>query len=179
VDEGLRHAVPGTGRMVLERDAELRRLHSLLGDLDSQGGRVVLVRGEAGVGKSALISQFIDSVRDETYVLVGICDDLVTPQPLGPVWDVARQDASLIPPLSDGDRREVMETLLSLLSRRLRPTVLVFEDMQWADEATLDITRFLGRRFGDANGLLMLTQPLAPRHCQWSHTVLSTRSRHN
>jgi DNA-binding CsgD family transcriptional regulator len=50
-----------------------------------------------------------------------------------------------------------MEALLELLSRRLRPTVLVFEDMQWADDATLDITGFLGRRIGDTNGLFILT----------------------
>ncbi len=143
--------------MLPERDAELGRLHRLLGELDPFGGRVVLVRGEAGIGKTALISQFIDETRDEVHVLVGVCDDLLTPQPLGPVWDVARQDPSLVAPLSGGDRRGVMEALLGLLARRLRPTVLVFEDMQWADEATLDVTRFLGRRIGHTNGLLVLS----------------------
>lgn len=153
----MRQAVSGAGSMFLERDTDLGRLHRLLGDLDSFGGRVVLVRGEAGIGKTALISRFIDEIRGGVHVLVGVCDDLLTPQTLGPVWDVARQDPSVATPLAGGDCRGVMEALLALLSRRLRPTVLVFEDMQWADGATLDVTRFLGRRIGKTNGLLVLS----------------------
>jgi predicted ATPase len=143
--------------MLLERDTELDQLCRLVADLDLSGGRVVLVRGEAGIGKTALISKFTDEIASEAHVLLGVCDDLLTPQPLGPIWDVDRQESSLLESLSSGDRREIMESLLGLLSRRLRPTVLVFEDMQWADEATLDVTKFLGRRIGRTNGLLVLT----------------------
>ena len=143
--------------MILERDAELAELTGLLDDLDSSGGRVVLIRGEAGIGKSSLLAEYIAEIEDRAHVLVGACDDLLTPQPLGPIWDVARQDASVATPLSAGDRRAVMETLLDLLSRTLRPTVLVFEDTQWADEATLDVIKFLGRRIGRSNGILVLT----------------------
>ena len=50
-----------------------------------------------------------------------------------------------------------MEAVLDLLSRSLRPTVLVLEDTQWADEATLDLIKFLGRRIARTNGLLILT----------------------
>ncbi len=143
--------------MLVERDTELTVLRRLLDDLGSSGGRVVLVRGEAGIGKSALVSQFLTDSGDRTHALVGGCDDLLTPQPLGPIWDVARHDAALAAPLSGGDRRAVMETLLDLLSRGLRPTVLVLEDTQWADEATLDVIKFLGRRIARTNGMLLLT----------------------
>ena len=143
--------------MILERNSELRLLRQLLDDLDSSGGRVVLVRGEAGIGKSALIAEFVAEVEDRAHVLLGACDDLLTPQPLGPIWDIARHDSSVTAPLSGGDRRAVMETLLDFLYRRLRPTVLVLEDTQWADEATLDVIKFLGRRIARTNGVLILT----------------------
>ncbi|MFC2176800.1 AAA family ATPase [Actinomycetota bacterium] len=143
--------------MILERDQELATLVKLLDDLDSSGGRVVLVRGEAGIGKSALVAEFVAGVEDRAHVLLGACDDLLTPQPLGPIWDMARHDASVTAPLSRGDRRAVMEVLLDLLSRRMRATVMVLEDTQWADEATLDVIKFLGRRIARTNGVLILT----------------------
>ncbi|MDK1018149.1 MAG: AAA family ATPase [Actinomycetota bacterium] len=143
--------------MILERGDELAELGQLLNDLHSSGGRVVLVRGEAGIGKSALVAQFMADVDHRAHVHMGTCDDLLTPQPLGPIWDLARQESSLVQPLSDGHRRAVMESVLDLLSRSLRPTVLVLEDTQWADEATLDLIKYLGRRVARTNGILILT----------------------
>jgi len=143
--------------MILERDAELKLLDALLSGLESARGRVVLVRGEAGIGKTALMSELVAELGDRVHVLLGTCDDLLTPQPLGPIWDIGRHDSSVSVPLAQGDRRAVMETLLDLLSRKLRPTVLVFEDTQWADEATLDVIKFLGRRIAQTNGILVLT----------------------
>lgn len=143
--------------MLFERDSEIETLNRAVGDLDSLGGRVILVRGEPGIGKTALIGQFISDIGDRAHVLLGTCDDLLTPQPLGPIWDIARQETSVARSLSDGDRRAVMEVLLDLLSRALRPTLLVLEDTQWAGEATLDIIKFLARRIARTNGLLILT----------------------
>ncbi len=96
-------------------------------------------------------------VSADAHVLVGACDDLLTPQPLGPFWDIAREDTSVAAPLRHGDRRAVMEALLALLARRPRPTVVVLEDTQWADEASLDVVMFLGRRIARTNGVLVLT----------------------
>ena len=90
-------------------------------------------------------------------MLLGGCDDLLTPQPLGPFWDVARQQNALASALESGDRAGVLETTLELLSRSLRPTILVIEDTHWADEATLDAIKYLGRRIARTNGLLLLT----------------------
>jgi DNA-binding CsgD family transcriptional regulator/tetratricopeptide (TPR) repeat protein len=143
--------------MILERDHELAALTGALTGLECSGGRVVLVRGEAGIGKTALIQHLVQEVRGRAHVLVGACDDLLTPQPLGPFWDVAREDASVAAPLHRGERQDVVEALLALLVRRPRPTVLVLEDTQWADEATMDVVMFLGRRIGRTNGLLVLT----------------------
>ena len=143
--------------MLLERKKELELLADLLGDLDSSGGKVVLVRGEVGIGKSSLVGEFVDDHDGEAHVLFGSCDDLSTPQPLGPVWDISRDEHSLVEPLQAGDRRAVMEALLDLLSRGLRPTVLVIEDTHWADEASLDVIKYLGRRIARSSGLLLLT----------------------
>jgi len=143
--------------MLLERESELEVLHDLFARLDTNGGKVVLIRGEAGIGKSALVRGFIETHGDNAHIYLGLCDDLLTPQPLGPIWDLGRDEPTVVVPLEGGDRRAVMEALLSLLSRTLRPTVFVLEDTQWADEATLDVITYVGRRIAETNGLLLLT----------------------
>lgn len=143
--------------MILERDTELGRLRQLVADLSPSGGRVVLIRGEAGIGKSALVARFATEWTDRAHVLIGGCDDLLIPQPLGPFWDMARSEPLLKGPLVDGDRPRVLETLLDVLSRSLRPSILIIEDVHWADEATLDAIKYLGRRVGRTNGVILLT----------------------
>lgn len=143
--------------MILERDTELALLRGLLDDLDTTGGKVVLLRGEAGIGKSALVSEFIAQSDNRAHILLGGCDDLLTPQALGPFWDMAREEPSLRQPLGESDRLGVLHACLDLLSRSLRPTIMVFEDTHWADEATLDAIMYLGRRIARSNGLLLLT----------------------
>ena len=70
--------------MLLERDREVQLLAGLLAEVGSSGGKVILVRGEAGIGKTSLIREFIERHCDEAHVLLGFCDDRVTPQPLCP-----------------------------------------------------------------------------------------------
>jgi len=129
----------------------------LLAGVGSSGGKVVLVRGEAGVGKTSLVKEFVERHGDEAHVLSGFCDDLTTPRPLGPFYDMARTESTIHQALRDGDRPALFEALVDVLSRTLRPTVLVIEDTQWAGEATLDAITFLGRRIASTNGLMLLT----------------------
>jgi len=144
--------------MLLEREPQLDQLACALGVVATSGGRVVLVRGEAGIGKTALVEGFLAIHRDEAHVLVGSCDDLSTPQPLGPFWDIARRgENSVLSPLRRGDVPGLLMATLDLLTRSLRPTILVLEDTQWADEATLDVIQYLGRRIDQTHGLLILT----------------------
>jgi len=143
--------------MLLERDVDLAALGELVAGLDSAGGNVVLIRGEAGIGKSALVSAFVDSHADYAYVHSGACDDLFIPQPFGPFWDMARSEPSLKGPLADADRPRLLDALLDLLSRPRRPSLMIIEDMHWADEATLDAIRYVGRRIARTNGILVLT----------------------
>ncbi|MGD2061001.1 MAG: AAA family ATPase, partial [Acidimicrobiia bacterium] len=142
--------------MLIERDRELDRLDDALADLGN-GGKVVLIRGEAGVGKSALVTEFLEAHHDEIHAYVGYCDDLLTPQPLGPFWDIARDEPRLSASLKGSDSRGVMETVLDLLSNTLRPNIVLIEDTQWVDDASLDVIKYLGRRISSTNGLLVLT----------------------
>ena len=143
--------------MLLERDREVELLADLLAGVGSSGGKVVLIRGEAGIGKTSLVKEFVERHCDEAHVLSGSCDDLSTPQPLGPFYDIARTEPGIRQALNDGNRPALFEALVDVLSRTLRPTVLVIEDTQWADGATLDAITYLGRRVGSSNGLLLLT----------------------
>ena len=70
---------------------------------------------------------------------------------------MARDEPTLQRALKESDRHAVLETLIDLLSVSLRATVMVIEDTQWSDEATLDAIKYLGRRIVRANGLLLLT----------------------
>lgn len=142
--------------MLLEREPELTRLAGLVDGLGDRGGRAVLIRGEAGIGKTTLVTEFIER-HAESHILFGACDDLLTPEALGPFWDMARDEPAIGSALHADDRPNLFGTLLDLLSRSLRPTLLVIEDTQWADDATLDAIKYLGRRVGRTNGLLVLT----------------------
>jgi DNA-binding CsgD family transcriptional regulator len=117
------------------------------------GGRIVLLRGEAGAGKTRLVREVF---ADRDHVYVGACDDLLVPQALGPLWDVARGDPSLAAALDAGERRAVFDAVRTLLAGE-GTAVLVLEDLHWADEATLDLVLHLGRRIAATSGLLVLT----------------------
>lgn len=142
---------------LLERHAEIGRLGAALGAAAHGSGRVILVHGEAGIGKTALIRSFLQAHAEVADILVGVCDDLITPRPLSPFWDVSREEHSIESALETGKRDVLYEAALDLLGRALRPTVLVIEDAHWADDATLDVVRHVGRRISGCHGLLVLT----------------------
>jgi DNA-binding CsgD family transcriptional regulator len=142
---------------LLERDAELGTLQRLLGDAQRGRGSVALVAGEAGIGKTTLTRVWVQGLAD-TSVHVGRCEDLLTPRVLGPLHEMARDT---LPELADAIARAdpvvVAEALLEHLDHPLRPTVVVVEDVHWADEATLDVLRYVGRRVADRRGIVLLT----------------------
>ena len=143
--------------MLLEREKELDLLSGLIDGLSTSGGKVVLVRGEAGIGKSSLVTAFLESIMDSAHVHVGFCDDLETPQPFGPLWDIARHETDLHRALRSSDRQEILQAFFDLLMSSLRPGVVLLEDTHWSDEATLDAIKYAGRRIRRSNGLLLLT----------------------
>jgi predicted ATPase len=131
---------------LLERSDQLSELDELLDGALSGRGRLVLLAGEAGAGKTVLLRHFADGSRASARVLWGACDGLLTPGPLAPLFEIADATGGELDELVRSGSRP--HEIASALSRELarRPTVLVLEDMQWADEATLDVLRLLGRR---------------------------------
>src|SRR5256885_2148987 len=131
---------------LLERQHYLDQLHGLFAEVTSGSGGLVLLGGEAGVGKSVLVQQFAETMQDRARVLIGACDPLSTPTPLGPLLDISDELGDPVARLlsSAAPRREVFDALRSALAQGRRPTVVVFEDVHWADDATLDLLRFLG-----------------------------------
>ncbi|HEX6418042.1 MAG TPA: AAA family ATPase [Acidimicrobiales bacterium] len=143
---------------LLERDQALDALGAALDEAAAGTGRVVLVHGEPGIGKTALVQAFAAGCGDRAPVYAGACDDLVTPPPFGPLHDVAQAIPALAEALAAGAPPATVHRLvLAEIGRSAHPTVLVVEDAHWADEATLDLITFLGRRIGTAPGLLVLT----------------------
>jgi DNA-binding CsgD family transcriptional regulator/tetratricopeptide (TPR) repeat protein len=118
----------------------------------------VLIAGEAGVGKSALVEQAQRDLPEATWWW-GACDGLFTPRPLGPLFDIASALGGELLELcrAGAPRDELFGTLLRQVSSLGKLQVLVVEDVHWADEATIDLLRFLGRRIRDVPVLLLAT----------------------
>jgi transcriptional regulator with XRE-family HTH domain len=144
---------------LVEREHFLDSLNEFLTDVEAGQGRLVLLGGEAGVAKSVLVQQFGALVQDRARVHIGACDPLSTPTALGPLLDVAEALgeplASLLANAEPAKR--VFDALLAVLHATERPTLLVFEDLHWADEATLDLMRFVGRRMVNVPALVVAT----------------------
>src|SRR5581483_8344847 len=143
---------------LLERETHLAALHERLATVGESGyGGLVLLSGEAGVGKTALLRTFCAGVEKER-VLWGACDGLFTPRPLGPLLDVAQSTRGEFGALVETVAlpHEVARALLGELALA-RPTVLVLEDVHWADEATLDVARLLARRIRAVPALALLS----------------------
>ena len=141
---------------LLERGDAIATLDGLLaGVRSSSEGRLVLVRGEAGVGKTVLLRRFCDA-QEGVRILWGGCEPLRAPRPLGPLWDVADATGGEFEERVVGGAKphEVAAALLGELHRR-PPTVLVLEDLHWADEATLDVMTLLAPRVGSAPALVL------------------------
>jgi tetratricopeptide (TPR) repeat protein len=150
---------PQDSSRLFERTGEASRLHECAaGVADAGHGRIALVFGEAGIGKTSLLRQFRSALPKRFTVLWGACDPLYTPRPLGPLMQPAEQIGGEIAVLVAGEARpyEVTAALLAGL-RGCAPSVLVLEDLHWADEATLDVVRLLARRVESAATLVVLS----------------------
>jgi len=153
---------------VLEKRADapsdLQERSTLLAELDAalaagSGGRGAVVSGEAGIGKSVLVQRFIQRHDGDARFLVGLCDPLLTPRVLGPLRDIAGQvGGPLEKRLATGaSREEIFAAFLDELAGYHGPQVIVVEDAQWADEATMDLLTMVGRRLERLRVLLVVT----------------------
>jgi DNA-binding CsgD family transcriptional regulator len=147
------------GAGLLERAEQLALLHEALTAVaDGEGGRTVLVVGEAGIGKTSLLREFGDGLAGSARVLWAGCDHLFTPRPLGPFLDLAEAAGGQLAARS-GDGARPYDVAAALLAE-LSPggtTVVVLEDVHWADEASLDVIRLLARRIDAVPALFILS----------------------
>src|SRR6476469_9898390 len=135
-------------QQLLEREEALDTLVDARSEVERHlRGRVVFVGGEAGAGKTALLRAFFAAAPREADLHWATCEPLATPRPLGPLLDLAdelrgdlaAQVAAIAAP------HDVAASLLRQVEGRT-PSVVVIEDVHWADEATLDVVRLVARR---------------------------------
>ena len=151
--------MPNNPSYLLEREPALATLTTALSDMRSGQGRCVLVIGDAGVGKTSLLDAAMHADHGRFHWLRAGCDALHTPRPLGPLVDLSSAlPESLAHDIHAGKTYNgLFPALLAWLRHPPAPRVLVIEDLHWADEATLDCVRYLGRRMADAGFALVLT----------------------
>jgi DNA-binding CsgD family transcriptional regulator len=145
--------------MLLERADHLEQLTNHLRQAGAGHGRVVLIAGEAGVGKSALVDEFCERAAPEAHIMRTSCDALSTPGPFGPLLDIAPalgiDPKQLFAPNTRRD--ELFYAVFSALRTQPETVVIVGEDAHWSDEASIDLLRFLSRRIGTLKVLFLVT----------------------
>lgn len=130
-------------------------------------GRLVFVEGEAGIGKTTLLRSFADSLGASAPVYWGACDAMLMPRALGPLEDIAMQSEGRLRALhaAGAERHRLFVGFVDLLAEA--PSLVVLEDLHWADEATLDLLRYAGRRVARTRALLVASfrnDELVPTH---------------
>ena len=144
---------------LLERSAHLAALDATIAAVRDRGqGCLVLVSGQAGGGKTALVRQFCERRRRFERILWGACDALFTPRPLGPFLDIAHATRGQFQEVVTRAAKphEVAAALIQELAAQ-GPSIVVLEDVHWADEATLDVLRLLARRIEQTRTIVVVT----------------------
>jgi len=139
-----------------ERSDALGALRSALDAARDGHGQLIFVCGEAGAGKSALLRRFAREIDGTIRLLWGDCDPLFTPSPLGPFLDIADQLAGEFGELvktGAGPPRLVHAFMRELVAGSV--DLVVIDDLQWADEASLDLLELIGRRVGRVPALVV------------------------
>jgi predicted ATPase len=151
------------------RDRELALLHDRLTAARGGRGSLVLIDGEAGIGKTALADRLARQATDaQVTVLAGHCYDRTETPPYGPWIEIAQRVQSLpdganAPPVPrlDGATSQAdlftqaRDFLVALTAAR--PLLLVLEDLHWADSASLDLLRFVAHGVAELPLLLLAT----------------------
>jgi len=140
--------------VLIEREDFLASLEGLLGEAQGGSGRLVFLGGEAGVGKTTLAAALIDAA-DAQVVRRGCCDNVTMAEVLGPLVDALPEVAEMLDGEAGVSRLRLFRHVRDILSEP--PTLLVLEDVHWADEATLEVLRFVGRRLGGTRLMILAT----------------------
>lgn len=147
------------GHPLLERGPALALLGRRVADAGARAGSICLISGEAGIGKTSLVRHAATLHAGAARWIWGGCDPLSTPRALGPLYDLARQIGGALAErlFTGGPRESIFAGLLDAIDEERRPTVVVIEDLHWADQATLDLLLFVGRRIASRPAALLVT----------------------
>src|SRR5262245_24463309 len=140
--------------VMIERGDFLASLQVLLGEALGGSGRLVFLGGEAGVGKTTLAAALASGAAGE-IVRRGCCDNVTTAEALGPFIDALPELAKVLDEEAGVSRLRLFQYVRGVLAGS--PMLLLLEDLHWADEATLDLLRFVGRRLGGAQLMILAT----------------------
>ncbi len=165
---------PARDRTLVGRERELATLHEVLAAALAGHGSLVLISGEAGIGKTTLAEATLAEAAEQgVLVLVGRCYDLAETPPYGPWREAFARapgddglpllPAAVLPPEHAGEVLGGQEAIvarvlgyLAALANR-RPLVVLLDDLHWADPASLDLLRVVARNLADVPLLLLAT----------------------
>ncbi len=144
---------------LIERASFLDLLQSRFETVAAGEGHCIFVSGEAGIGKTSLVKVFCKDLKEESTIYQGTCDALFSPRPLAPLYDILLQMRNELPAYSGNieDRTSFFTRFFQELNNQKGVTLMIFEDIHWADEATLDFIKFLARRIAQLRCLFILT----------------------
>ncbi len=176
-------SVPRSTAPLVGRAAELKTLVGAVESARRGTSSVVVVGGDAGVGKTRLLSELISAVSDDVLCLIGHCVDLGdTPPPYLPFTEAFTRLSAERPELGDHaisafpalarllpgragpgelplDRGDLFDSVLAALTdlAAQQPVVLIIEDVHWADQATRDLLGSMFSRLLDARIALIVS----------------------
>ena len=142
---------------LIERTNQLNTLHEKYQSVVGGEGHSIMVSGEAGIGKTTLVRAFCQEHRHHAKVYFGSCDALFTPRPLAPLYDIIYQIWEDDWKKEGEDRTSLFTDFFHRFDQQPGASILVFEDVHWADEATIDFIKFLARRITRLRCLFVLT----------------------
>lgn len=145
-----------TSLPLVERDGYLAALMEAV-EGSAEAGRVALLSGEAGHGKTSLLDHVLKDLDHRYRLLTAACEPVGIPAAFAPLFDLLDDlpDDLRADVRSGSGRPGVYAGMLDLIKNDR--VVLVIEDVHWADEATLGLIRYLGRRIEATNSTLIVT----------------------
>ncbi len=157
----------GGGPALLERGPVLDDLLDAVAAAGTGRGGAAIITGEAGIGKTSVVRALRASLDHGVRVLAGACDDLLSPRALGPLREAAAGTTGPLAAALAGEQPDAVPGAAVAELAAWRPTVLIVEDLHWADDATLDVLGHVARRLADLPALLVLTfrdEEVPPAH---------------
>ncbi len=144
---------------LIERAGYLSTLQSQLKKTVDGEGHCFFICGEAGLGKTSLVNLFCREHESDCKIYRGTCDALFAPRPMAPLYDIAWQISNnfWVDSKTIEDRAGLFAKFLQEITSQEKQVLLIFEDIHWADEATLDFIKFFTRRITRTKCLFLLT----------------------